>query len=552
METNENIRSNEVRPAAIADETVTLELYAKNPFRLIGARVDATTREIDRQYQRAVRDVESHKAGRGLLAPSPPPTVDDLREAHQRLLDPQRRIVDEFFWFWPVVESGVVADPGLAAIKDGKLQEAIRVWNEQDGGDNAVAKHNLAVLFSLLAIDLERARESNALSKEQSDLLAKYWQTSMREWCFILQNESLWNRFTARIKEIDDPQLTEDFAGRFRNALPRTLIRIHADLAIKAADRQESEQVRSQNELIAAYEQPRELLNEVFEELLKPFREQIKALCESAARSAAAEPLRGFDAANTLIAESRPVLRLINLFLPPGNASRDYANDEVALQSFECAVDYVNKTGEWEKGRALLQTLSAVAASEGAKERLRTNLETLRTNLAGAQEQAEAKRVFGTCWYCKRHDKEDASKKELKLFGEVTRDGNNFKVLTLQIPRCKSCMNKHNLTRLITIPLTLCLVVVAAIVLGLVLLFVAGGLADSLKGVGWLGGVVVVFAIWFVWRFFLSRLPTIFERAFHFASSIVPLPGTKHEFDVKSFPTVNNALRSGFQIGSQP
>ena len=525
---------------------MTLELYAKNPFRLIGARVDATAREIDRQYQRAVLDGESHKPGKGLLAPSPPPTIDDLREARQRLLDPQRRIIDEFFWFWPDTDRGTAVDPALAAIANGKLQEAIKVWSEQDRDDNPVAKHNLAVLFSLLAIDLERARRSNTLSKEQSDLLAKYWQTSVREWFFIFQNESLWNRFAARIKELDDPQLTEDFAGRFRDALPKTLVRIHADLAIKAAEYNESEQVRRQNDLIAAYEQPRELLNEIFEELLKPFGEQIKALCENAARSAKADPLRGFDAATTLITESKPILRLINAFLPSGNPSRDYANDEVALQSFECAVDYINKTGEWDKGVALLQTLSAIAASQGAKERLKSNLGV-------AQEQAEAKKIFGTCWYCKSHDKDDASRKELKLFGEATRDGDSirFKVLPLQIPRCKSCRNKHNLARLITIPLTLCLVAVPAVVLGGTLLFVAGGLADSFKDARWLGLVILMFVIAFV-RKILGRLPVIFERAHHFASSIVPLPGTKHEFDVKSFPTVNNALRGGFQIGSRP
>jgi hypothetical protein len=329
------------------------------------------------------------------------------------------------------------------------------------------------------------------------------------------------------------------------------MLRYHAELAIKAAERNDSAQMGRQNDLIEAYEQPRELVIKLFEELLEPFGGQIKTLCETAARSAAADPLRGLDTANTLIKESAAVLRLINLFLPAGNASRDYASDEVALQSFDCAVGYLNRTEEWEKGIALLQTLNSLAASEGARERLRTNLAQAEENVKGAREAAEAKKTFGTCWYCKKHEKDDVSTKELKLFGDVTRKGNttHFKILPLQIPRCRSCANKHLLARLITIPLAICLVVVPAVVLGFVILSIIFAASDSHSG--WLGLVLLFFGIGVV-RTLFNRLPRIFETAHRAASLVVPLPGTKQEFDVKFFPTVNNAVRSGFQMGSRP
>jgi len=38
-------------------------------------------------------------AGAGAFARRPPPTLDEIREALQRLKDPEKRIVDEFFCF---------------------------------------------------------------------------------------------------------------------------------------------------------------------------------------------------------------------------------------------------------------------------------------------------------------------------------------------------------------------------------------------------------------------------------------------------------------------
>ncbi len=553
METSEYPASNGASRSPIPDDTSTLELYARNPFRLIGVRADATTGEIDRQFQRAQMIAEfdgGRKAGSSLLDPNPPPTADDLREARQKLSDPRRRIVSEFFWLWPVAPSDT-ADPALSSIAAGKVQEAINRWHSEEGGANSAARHNLAVLYSLLALDLERAHLSKPLSTEQTNLLARYWQTAVHHWYSLFQNESLWTRLTARIKELDDPQLTEQFVERFREALPKALIRVHAQLAIKAAERNDTAELRRQKELIQAYEQPSEVANGVFEEILHPFRERIKTL-SAAALNAISDPSRAVEAAKTLLAESGPVLRIIDSFLPLGNATRDYASDEVALQCLNCGIAYMNKTNDWASGIVLLQSLSPIVATDGARERLNSNLNQALVNQKSALEAAEAAKLQNTCWYCGAREKNAVSTRTLKFFGDVTRSGKRtqWKTLSVSVPRCKSCNTKHQLANLITVPLAICMVVVPACVIGFLGIAILGGLLEGIRD-SQIGGWIVIAAIGIAFAF-LGALPRILQTAYRKAASIVPLRGTKHEFDVTSFPSVNNALRSGFKFGTRP
>ncbi len=557
METNVYAGSNGANRFSMLDETVTVELYAKNPFRIIGVRSDATTGEIDRRYQRAQMEYEiegGRTAGKGLLDPYPPSNSDDLREARERLVDPKRRIVSEFFWLWPVTASDT-GDSGLAAIGRGKVQEAINLWHEAAFEGNSIASHNLAILFSLLALDLERTRFSNPLSPAQANLLASYWQTAIYHWCVLFKSESLWNRFASRITELDDPQLKEDFVAKFRAALPGALMRVHAQLALKAAERDDNAELRRQKELIAAYEQPSELVTHGFEELLTPFVERIKALCATAA-SALSDPAQGLGAAKTLLAESEPVLRVFDSFLAPGNAKRDYAYDDIALQCLGCGITYMNKTGDWDSGIALLQTLSPMIASDGARERLNSNLNQALINqkaaLEAAAEAAKAAKRANTCWYCGQREKDATSTRTLKFFGDVTRSGNRtqWRSLPVDIPRCKPCKSKHLLANCISIPLAICLVAVPAFLVGFGALFVVGGLLrdSNLPGLVNLAIMAVGFG---VLSAFFGALPRLLQKAHRTVSSIIP-PGTKHEFDVKAFPNVDNALRAGFQMGTKP
>jgi len=77
------------------------DVYRINAFRVTGLRVDARPRDISRHLEK-LEMIAKFGQSNGNLGPlplDPPPSPDNLREARQRLNDPQRRIIDEFFWF---------------------------------------------------------------------------------------------------------------------------------------------------------------------------------------------------------------------------------------------------------------------------------------------------------------------------------------------------------------------------------------------------------------------------------------------------------------------
>ena len=75
-----------------------------------------------------------HGAGAhiGAFALNPPPSVDKIREAIARLKDPEKRLIDEFFWFWPDRFGESAKDPALQAVDQGDQNTAYQLWIERE------------------------------------------------------------------------------------------------------------------------------------------------------------------------------------------------------------------------------------------------------------------------------------------------------------------------------------------------------------------------------------------------------------------------------------
>src|SRR5258708_25424155 len=80
------------------------DLFRKNAFRITGLSVDATTREVAKHAEKLKMLVELGQdphTPNAALPMKPPPSLDEIRDAFQKLRDPVQRLLDEFFWFWP-------------------------------------------------------------------------------------------------------------------------------------------------------------------------------------------------------------------------------------------------------------------------------------------------------------------------------------------------------------------------------------------------------------------------------------------------------------------
>ena len=80
------------------------DLYRTNAFRMSGMSVESS----DSDFRSRVHDLQiMEKLGMqsdepsGCLALLPRPPAESIRIAIERLADPEQRILEELFWFWP-------------------------------------------------------------------------------------------------------------------------------------------------------------------------------------------------------------------------------------------------------------------------------------------------------------------------------------------------------------------------------------------------------------------------------------------------------------------
>ncbi len=79
----------------------TSQLFRTNAFRVLGLPIDVGIREITRHADKLQKMAEFGGASglekHHVQALVPPPTAEEIREAAQRLKDPEQRLIDEFF-----------------------------------------------------------------------------------------------------------------------------------------------------------------------------------------------------------------------------------------------------------------------------------------------------------------------------------------------------------------------------------------------------------------------------------------------------------------------
>jgi hypothetical protein len=221
---------------------------------------------------------------RGPLALVPPPVLDAMRGAIERLRDPEVRLVDEFFWFWPENLGEDPADEALAALERGDVAAARRLWH-QHAGHSPAAEHNLAVLAHLMALDQEQRALSAGrpmLDGYLCRLRDQWWADTWKHWNQVLAREDHWGRLSSRIDELNEPQLPATLADDFRRALPVALLRINAELAVSWAERRLPVEAQRHKELVQRSGMAAGDIDEALRRALRPLRERIKMLCESA------------------------------------------------------------------------------------------------------------------------------------------------------------------------------------------------------------------------------------------------------------------------------
>ena len=163
-------------PALI--ESAHPEVYRHNAFRVMGLSVEETQRNMLRHTEklRMMQKYGAKEAQKTPLALNPPPDEHTIREALHKLHDPEKRLIDEFFWFWPHQIGQSKTDQALALLARNDINHAAKRWFQMEqSSESFVSMHNLAVLFHCLALDWEHVALSRQLNEKELGTVRQYW-----------------------------------------------------------------------------------------------------------------------------------------------------------------------------------------------------------------------------------------------------------------------------------------------------------------------------------------------------------------------------------------
>ena len=404
----------------------TRNLYRNNAFRITGLPIDATNREIAKHVEKLRMMAELGQTQTGnkcAFALNPSPTTDDIREAIQKLKDPEARVIDEFFWFWPAEFGKSQSDPAIQALAKNDSQTAHQIWRDEiknNQTDGIVAKHNLAILWHLTSLDSEQelltAVNQAEIREELSEVernwrenfsrtpvnktppnnpqnhkvkteIETWWRESFKYWEHLAVDDSLWEKVGERIRQIDDARLTTGFHRRMKNTLPEALDKINAELALLHAEKGNMGMARFHIQFMRETNPGLDNVEKTADLILAPIKTRLRGQIQQTKKSCEESPETADEAARNLLKHARPLLDLFDLFYDKSNHTRNDLFDEIAFTVTDAAVDHQKKTGDNQTFVSLLEQALLLASSAELKLRINKNLGIGKGNIAYARLQ---------------------------------------------------------------------------------------------------------------------------------------------------------------------
>lgn len=372
-------------------DAATPEMFRVNAFRVTGLAVDATPRAINKRSDE-IKMMEELGQGKeahiGALALKTPPTVDQIRDAIQRLKDPEQRIIDEFFWFWPREFGQSASDPAIKALEGGDADTAYDIWKmlETSPTEGHVAMHNVAVLRHLMALEWENHfAKAGELTEENRHKTEKLWRSAFKRWELLAADDLLWESVSARIKQLDDPRLTSGFARRMRATLPHALDKINAELAVRYAESGRMDMARVHVQFMRETNQGLDNIDKTAELVLASTTTRLKQQIDRAQQRATKNPADAISAARELLNHAPSSLILFELFFGKESEARNELSDEVAALCNRLQFTYHKATGDNKGCFDLLRIALPFATSTEARQQIEKNIGTLNRNISYAQ-----------------------------------------------------------------------------------------------------------------------------------------------------------------------
>jgi hypothetical protein len=370
-------------------DAATKDLFRKNAFRITGLSVDATTREVARHANKLAQLVElgQDPAQSAAFSMKPPPSLDEIREAIQKLKDPDKRLIDEFFWFWPEEFGNGQSDPAIQALQAGYGDTAFDIWTRKESNpkNGVVSMHNIALVWHLTALEWEGHTSKTGFDADRAAKLEGYWRNALKRWERLAMDERFWEIVTGRIRQLNEPNLLPGFARRMRAVLPNALAKINAELALGFAKAGQTELARLHIRFMREMTQDLENFEKIAEFILTPARNQLNEQIHRAKKLAEQNPAAAHETAQILIEHAQPLLGVFDLFFGEQEHFQKELFDEAATTVVNCLVASQRKTGDNETFVKLLERTLPLAESVEVRRRIEENIGIGKGNLKGKE-----------------------------------------------------------------------------------------------------------------------------------------------------------------------
>ncbi len=379
------VDANECQPLI---EACTLELYQKNIFRITSLPVDATSKEVARQVQK-LQMMEEMSGGESISSAAfplaPPPTNDQVRQALARMKEPEHRLVDEFFWYWPERFGESKNDLAIQAVLAGDGQKAVDLWVERENEGSIVAKHNLAIMFHMFAVDWTNHHVVYDIDTGRDEKIEGYWSDAFMRWEKLADSDDLWECLKDRVRSLEDEALTTGFVRRMRRVLPQGLDRVNAEAALKFAEQGQMDWAKFHVDFMRETNQGHDDVESTAELVLEPTKKRVEQRLQAARNDVEKRPEKGTQVAADLMAHCEPLMSLFDLFHGAESHQRNDLFDAVAETVVSSLVAYQKATSDNQAFVELLKKAMTFATGSHIRERLIKNIAIGENNLAGQQ-----------------------------------------------------------------------------------------------------------------------------------------------------------------------
>src|ERR1700730_4284582 len=382
--TNTGHASAECKPLL---DIATKHLFEKNAFRITGLPVDVTTRDLGKHAEKLklLAELGQDPQPTAAFPLRPPPTLENIRGAIQRLKDPEKRIIDEFFWFWPENFGESHLDAAIQALQKGDLQTAADIWMSQrkHPAVGVVATHNLALIFHIEALNWENYSLRHDVDSKRREEVTEYWNAAFYRWNRILTNEQFWEKVLIRVRQLKEPNLTTGFVRRMRTTVPAAVVKINAELALAFAAASKPELARLHTSLMDRISEGAAHAGKIVELVLTPARKRLQEQVQNATENGEKNPSDAIAVARQLLEHTSETLSLFDLFISKNAHCRNDAFDQVAETCNRLQVTYHKATNDNKNCLEFLQIILPFAASQELREQIEKNIQTLTENIAG-------------------------------------------------------------------------------------------------------------------------------------------------------------------------